>query len=82
MLEWVQKTLSVPLDSEDQGAFLKSKLDGSVFWEGAGNKKFFIEAGIPFVASAKLATLAEKIFGKKSKCYRSTSCMSCIFDSS
>ena len=61
---------------QDEQVFLSSKINGSVFLDGAGHKKFFRSAGLSFGASVNLAKLAGKIIGGKSKCCHSTSCTS------
>jgi hypothetical protein len=68
LLEWIQKMLSVPLDSEDEEAFRRAKISGNVFLEGAGNRTFFEDAKLSFRFSVELAILAGKIIGRKSKC--------------
>ena len=65
LLQWIQQKLSIPLKHEDGAKFLNAVIDGSVFLRGAGDKKFFQDAGLSFGASFKLAELAREI--KKSK---------------
>jgi hypothetical protein len=57
--------LSIPLEPTDEEKFLNAGIDGTVFFGGAGDKKFFQDAGLSFGASFKLAELAREI--KKSK---------------
>ena len=71
LLQWIQQKLPAPLEPKDVKRFLNAVIDGSVFLRGAGDRKFFQDAGLSFVASVKLAELAketvEKITGMKSK---------------
>ena len=70
LLDWIQQNLPVPLDNEDKELFLKAKIKGSVFLEGAGDRGFFQSAGLSFGASFKLARLAKDTMGRKSKWLR------------
>ena len=67
LLEWIQQNLTNPLDDEDKEAFFKSKIDGDLFLKGANNGGYFQRASLSFGASEKLAELAGKIIGRKSK---------------
>src|SRR5438045_6806569 len=77
LLEWIQQNLGNPLDKDDKELFLEAKIDGAVFLEGAGNKDFFLGAGLSFGASVRLAGLAKETIGKKRECCCSTSYTLC-----
>ena len=65
LLEWIQPKLSTPLDPDDAEKFQNAKIDGEVFLEGVG-RSVFMEAGLSFGASFKLAELAKQTTGRKS----------------
>jgi hypothetical protein len=67
LLLWIQRKLSSPLELTDAEKFLNAGIDGTVFFGGADDKKFFEGAGLSFGASFKLAELVEKTLGRKSK---------------
>jgi len=46
---------------------LNAAINGTVFFGGADDKKFFQDAGLSFGASFELAELAEKTLSRKSK---------------
>src|SRR5438045_4008930 len=61
LFDWIQKSLTNPLDDEDKEAFFKSKINGGAFLNHAGDVKFFMSAGISFGFSDNLAELAKKL---------------------
>ena len=69
LLSWIQQKLSVPLELTDTEKFLNAGIDGTVFLGGAGDKKFFQDAGLPFGASFKLAELARETSKHSLSCY-------------
>ena len=70
LLKWIQQKLSIPLEPQDAEKFSNAGIDGEVFLKGAGNKDFFIKAGLSFGVSVKLAELAKETTGRKSKWFR------------
>jgi hypothetical protein len=69
LLLWIQQKLSVPLKPTDAEKFLNAEIDGSVFLQGADDKKFFQDAGLSFGASFKLAKLAGETSKHSLSCY-------------
>ena len=69
LLEWIQKKLPSLRRTDSSDEFLKSQINGHVFLKGAGNRGFFIKAGLAFGPSVQLAELAQNVIGKRSKCY-------------
>ena len=69
LLLWIQQKLSVPLEPTDAEKFLNAGIDGTVFFGGADDKKFFQDAGLSFGASFKLAELARETSKHYLSCY-------------
>jgi hypothetical protein len=60
LLKWIQKKLTVPLDTDDEKKFLKAKIDGEVFLHSAGNEDFsFTMLHIPWSLKRVLAFAAQ-----------------------
>ena len=59
LVEWIQRLLNPPLDSDDAKKIIETRINGRVFLEGAGNSDFFMHAGLSFGASVDLAKLAK-----------------------
>ncbi|KAG0127522.1 hypothetical protein HOY82DRAFT_625038 [Tuber indicum] len=69
LLSYIQvklSELSRPLDVGDAQRFLDARIDGSVFFAGAGDSAFFKKASLSFGASVKLAGPSGKIVGRDS----------------
>jgi hypothetical protein len=70
LLEWAQQKISLMHNAGEIARFLKARINGRVFLKGAGDRKFFQDAGISFGASVELAELASETISRKSKYYR------------
>jgi hypothetical protein len=69
LLVWIQEKLSVPFELTDTEKFLNAGIDGTVFFGGADDKKFFQDAGLSFGTSFKLAELARETSKHSLSCY-------------
>ena len=71
LLEWIQKTLPVPLKLKDTKRFLEAGIAGDIFFE-CDYDFFRNEVGFDGVAAKRLDALVKRIIGRKSECCRST----------
>jgi len=55
LLEWIQQRLSVPLRPTNSRKFLDAEIEGEAFLSHAGDRAFFISAGLSFGIGEKLA---------------------------
>ena len=67
LLEWIQQKLPIPLQYEDTEVFLKMGVDGYHFSNHAGDRDFFMGAGISYLGADKLAILSKEVTSGKSK---------------
>src|SRR6266516_3936386 len=70
LLLWILQKLSI--EPEDEEKFSNAKINGKVFSNHAGDREFFMSAGLPLGVSDELADLARETSNKSKSC-RSTS---------
>ena len=67
LLDWIKQNSPNALKPEYEMKFLDAEIDGDTFLNNAGNDATFVQVGLPVGASHRLAKLAKKTLGRKSK---------------